>query len=114
MYSKPLQHQQGAATILMSVLVGFSITAMGLALMFNINSAQNKQISAQAQVNAQSTAWAGGEAFRQVLEVMPTAELEQLQPGAEFRHPPEDRKIRWCQRLLVACKRWRHPLIACS
>lgn len=87
MYSKPLQHQQGAATILMSVLVGFSITAMGLALMFNINSAQNKQISAQAQVNAQSTAWAGGEAFRQVLEVMPTAELEQLQPGAEFRAP---------------------------
>lgn len=94
MYSKPIKHQQGAATILMSVLVGFSITAMGLALMFNINSAQNKQIASQAQVNAQSLAWAGAEAFRQVLEAMPLAELEQLQPGAEFRAPAGTRQNR--------------------
>ncbi len=87
MYSKPIQQQQGAATILMSVLVGFSITAMGLALMFNVNSAQTKQITAQAQVNAQSVAWAGAEAFRQVLEAMPAGELIQLQANAAFRAP---------------------------
>lgn len=87
MYSKPIQQQQGAATILMSVLVGFSITAMGLALMFNVNSAQTKQITAQAQVNAQSVAWAGTEAFRQVLEAMPAGELNQLQANAAFRAP---------------------------
>lgn len=87
MYSKPIQQQQGAATILMSVLVGFSITAMGLALMFNVNSAQTKQITAQAQVNAQSIAWAGAEAFRQVLEAMPAGELKQLQANAAFGVP---------------------------
>lgn len=73
-----LRFQQGAATILMSILVGFSITAMGLALMFNIQSAQDKQITAQAQVNAQSIAWAGSEAFRQVLTALPDDELKKL------------------------------------
>jgi hypothetical protein len=79
-----LRFQQGAATILMSVLVGFSITAMGLALMFNIQSAQDKQITSQAQVNAQSIAWAGSEAFRQVLTAMPAADLAALKKDNEF------------------------------
>jgi hypothetical protein len=55
----------------MSVLVGFSITAMALALMFNVQNAQDKQLTAQAQVSAQNLAWAGGEAFRQLLATMP-------------------------------------------
>ena len=66
-----LKAQQGAATIIMSVLVGFSITAMGLALMFNVQNAQDKQVTAQAQVSAQNLAWAGSEAFRQLLVSMP-------------------------------------------
>ena len=73
---KSFNHQRGAATILMSVLVGFSITAMGLAVMMGVQSAQDKQITAQAQVNAQGIAWAGSEAFRQILAAMPDAELK--------------------------------------
>lgn len=75
---KSFNHQRGAATILMSVLVGFSITAMGLAVMMGVQSAQDKQITAQAQVNAQGIAWAGSEAFRQILAAMPDAELKKL------------------------------------
>lgn len=71
MHTQPLSAQRGAATIIMSVLVGFSITAMGLALMFNVQNAQDKQITAQAQVSAQNLAWAGSEAFRQLLTTMP-------------------------------------------
>ncbi|HRH75810.1 MAG TPA: hypothetical protein PK129_00560 [Cellvibrionaceae bacterium] len=71
MHTQPLKAQQGAATIIMSVLVGFSITAMGLALMFNVQNAQDKQVTAQAQVSAQNLAWAGSEAFRQLLVSMP-------------------------------------------
>lgn len=71
MHTQPLSAQRGAATIIMSVLVGFSITAMGLALMFNVQNAQDKQITAQAQVSAQNLAWAGSEAFRQLLVSMP-------------------------------------------
>lgn len=80
------RYQRGAATVLMSILVGFSITAMGLALMFNVQSAQDKQITAQAQVNAQSIAWAGSEAFRQVLAAMPAEELNKLAVGSEFKN----------------------------
>ena len=78
MHTQPLSAQRGAATIIMSVLVGFSITAMGLALMFNVQNAQDKQITAQAQVSAQNLAWAGSEAIRQVLTAMPLKAVDEL------------------------------------
>jgi hypothetical protein len=56
---------------MMSILVGFSITAMGVALMFNVQNAQDKQLTAQAQVGVQNLAWAGSETIRQVLMAMP-------------------------------------------
>ena len=84
MRNQSLKHQLGAATILMSILVGFSITAMGLAVMFNVQNAQDKQLTAQAQVNAQSIAWAGSEAFRQVLAALPNDELNKLDKNSKF------------------------------
>ena len=78
MHKQPLKAQRGAATIIMSVLVGFSITAMGLALMFNVQNAQDKQITAQAQVSAQNLAWAGSEAIRQLLTAMPLKSIDEL------------------------------------
>ncbi|HEY6529333.1 MAG TPA: hypothetical protein VIZ65_11615 [Cellvibrionaceae bacterium] len=78
MRAHPIRAQQGAATILMSVLVGFSITAMALAMMFNVQNAQDKQLTAQAQVSAQNLAWAGSEAFRQLLVTMPVGVINVL------------------------------------
>lgn len=78
MQTQSLSAQKGAATILMSILVGFSITAMALALMFNVQNAQDKQLTAQAQVGAQNLAWAGSETFRQLLVGLPLGVVDAL------------------------------------
>lgn len=76
-----LPKQKGAATVLMSVLVGFSITAMALALMFNVQNAQDKQVTVQAQVSTQNLAWAGSETFRQLLANLPLGIIDALPIG---------------------------------
>lgn len=66
-HSRP-SRQGGVATILIVLLVGVSLTATVLGVMYYIHSTQSQLLSVHAQTQAQMRAWTGVEAVRKYLE----------------------------------------------
>lgn len=64
--------QHGIATILIVLLVGMSLSAAVLGVMYYIRAAQNQLLSVHTQTQAQMRAWTGAEAVRLYLAEMQT------------------------------------------
>ncbi len=79
-----LKAQQGIATILVVVLLGVSMTAMALGLIYSIRGSQEKQVTVHASTHAQVGLWSGVEAFRRYLGSITEAELLALDGVAEL------------------------------
>lgn len=50
-------HQQGMATVMLTILLGISVLATSMAVIYTVKGTQQRQITSHAQTNAQSNAW---------------------------------------------------------
>ncbi len=72
------RRQRGAATVLMTLLVGLAVMASTLALVQYVRSSQDQGVAMHAQTQAQMNAWAGAELVRQYLQGLTTAQRASL------------------------------------
>lgn len=74
----PSNNESGFVTVLMVLLVGMAIAASAVGTAYYVNSAQKGLVSGHALTNAKSGAWTGVETFRQYLEGLNAAQINEL------------------------------------
>lgn len=76
------RNQRGMAVVLMMLMTGLAVTATVLGTASTIRGTQTQHLTVHTQTQAQLRAWTGVEVVRRYLDVLPSADLEALGPGA--------------------------------
>lgn len=73
-----MRRQRGVATILVILMVGVGLVSVSLGTLHSVRGAQERQLVAHAQVNAQAAVWATVDVVRQYLQTLTPQQLAGL------------------------------------
>ena len=73
-----IRRQRGVATLLVILMVGVGLVSVSLGTLHSVRSAQERQLVAHAQVNAQAAVWATVDVVRQYLKTLTPQQLAGL------------------------------------
>lgn len=80
-FSRGLSYQRGMATVMINLLIGVSMTATAVGVLYSVRAMQERQISVQAQTNSQSLVWTAAEAVRLYLNTLDSDAIDAFVPN---------------------------------